>query len=528
MRFLWLGILIAAPAQALQVVAEIEPAPARAGERVQLTLRVSSDSRAAVKVQDLGLGSFSLISKGGSSSSTQMTFSGGRRNVVHSSVHRFVLRAPQSPGDYPLGPVKVSAGAQVGQSAQVPVRVVSAGDVVRGAKNTSEELFVDFTVDPPEPFVGQQFTVTAHVYSRVRLEGVADLDFPEAKGVWWEQLESPSRAGSEVVVYSGRRYRRHMVGRIAGFAEREGELVLTGGEAAVQVMQGDLFFGGLKEKTLYANPVTLNVQALPPDARATQVGRYSVRHGYIANRLNLGDVIELKVTVKGDGNIKAFPLPEVRLAPGLRGFTPKRDVVMNEGSTLIGGTLTWVLPIQATVPGKHRLQAMDVRWFDPDKQSIRTARVGPFEFDVVGTLTVPKGDPAAQADSGSAHPLRGPIGSFRSERMTASWLAHPGAILILALLVLLLWLPRTVRSVAGPEEIRRGDLELALEAALGVPVRGLGRNELLDQAAQALGVERAAELDEQLSALDAAAYGPSEQTAEAIKARLVVWLGASS
>ena len=42
-------------------------------------------------------------------------------------------------------------------------------------------------------------------------------------------------AGSEVVVYSGRRFRRHMIGRIAGFAERAGELELAGGQAVVQV-----------------------------------------------------------------------------------------------------------------------------------------------------------------------------------------------------------------------------------------------------------------------------------------------------
>ena len=95
-------------------------------------------------------------------------------------------------------------------------------------------------------------------------------------------------------------------------------------------------------------------------------------------------------------------------------------------------------------------------------------------------------------------------------------------------MVLLLWWPRKTVRAQAPEEIRRGDLELALEAALGIPVRGLGREELLEQAAQALGVDRAAELDEHLSALDAAAYGPSEQTAEAMKARLVDWLGAST
>ena len=56
-------------------------------------------------------------------------------------------------------------------------------------------------------------------------------------------------------MYSGRRFRRHMIGRIAGFAERAGGLELAGGQAVVQVLQGDMFFGGVKEKTLYANPI---------------------------------------------------------------------------------------------------------------------------------------------------------------------------------------------------------------------------------------------------------------------------------
>ena len=525
MRWFLLGILLSAPAQALEVAAEIEPAPARAGERVQLTLRVTSNSRQPVVVDDLSLGRFALVSKGGSSSSTQMTFSGGQRSVVHSSVLQYTLRAPQSPGTYPLGPVKVRAGGQVGQSAQVPVRVISASATVPTPSNASGDLFVDFTVDPEEPYVGQQFTVTAHVYSRVRLEGVADLDYPEAKGVWWEQLENPSRAGSEVVVYSGRRYRRHMVGRIAGFAEKPGDLLLSGGEAVVQILQGDRFFGGMTEKTLYANPVNVRVKALPNGVQPIQVGRYSVRYGYIPDRLDLGDVVELKVTVKGDGNIKAFPLPEIRLPPGLRGFTPKREVEMNDGSTLLGGTLTWVLPIQATVPGKHRLPAMVVRWFNPDKEDIRETRVGPFEFEVTGTLLQQPDEPTQAASEVESASIRGPIGSFRARRTTWSWFARPGWLLVVMGILVVLWLPRRQSTQQAVEEQHRGDLELALEQVLGVPVRGLGREELIAQARQAIGIERADKLDEQLRALDAATYGPSDQTAEAMKARLVSWLG---
>jgi hypothetical protein len=524
-KTLLFSLLVATSAQALEVVAQIDPVPARVGQRIELTLRVSSDSRQAVEVEDFGLGSFTLIKRAGVSSSTQMTFSGGRRAVVHSSTLRFTLRAPDTPGEHPLGPVKVRAGTQRGQSASVPVRVLGANQPATSPGQPKGDLFVDFSVSPERPYVGEQFTVTAHVYSRVRLEGVADLDFPEAKGIWWEQLENPNRAGSEVVVHAGRRYRRHMVGRIAGFAESQGELILNGGEAVVQILQGDLFFGGLKEKTVLANPILLDVQALPQGVNATQVGRYNVRHGFVPTRLNLGDVIEIKVTVKGQGNIKAFTLPEFKLQQGLRGFTPKREVSMEEGSNPLAGTLNWTLPIQATIPGKHRIEGATLRWFDPGEGKLRSARVGPFEFDVVGELLVPKETPQQAQGSVLTTPQRGPIGGFRAQRPAMAWLAHPSVGLLLALLLLLLWLPRKTDEMALEEGQALGSLESALETALGVPVRGLGRDELLAAAAAALGEAGRRHLEASLDQLDAAAYGPSEQTAEALKSELVVWLG---
>ena len=284
----------------------------------------------------------------------------------------------------------------------------------------------------------------------------------------------------------------------------------------------------MSDKTLRANPVTVRVKALPAGVQPIQVGRYKVRYGYIPDRLELGDVVELKVTVKGEGNIKAFPLPELRLPPGLRGFTPKREVVMNDDNSVLGGTLTWVLPIQATVPGKHRLPAMVVRWFNPDKADLRETRVGPFEFDVTGTLVQTPDEPSQSASGDDSRVVRGPIGSFRAGRTPWSWFAHRGWVLILMGLVVFLWLPRREAHEQTVEEHRRGDLELALEQALGVPVRGLGRAELIAQAQDALGQERAEELDGQLSALDAATYGPSDETAEVMKARLVSWLGEAS
>jgi hypothetical protein len=517
-----LSLLLAASVQALEVTIEIDPVPLRAGQSLDLVVRVTGESRQRVEIKDLGLGEFTLLQTGGTSSSTQMSFGGGARSVSHNSVLRFRLRAPNQPGEHALGPVKVRAGNQTGQSAQVPVRVLGAGQTQQLSGRARGDLFIDFSVEPPQPYVGQQFTISSYVYSRVRLEGIADLDYPEAKGIWWEQLSNPSRAGSEVVVHAGRRFRRHKIGSIAGFAERSGPLLLSGGEAVVQVLQGDHLFAGLNNKTLSANPVAIEVLALPESISATQVGRYSVRHAYVPTQLNLGDVIELKVTVKGDGNIKSFALPELKAPPGLRAFSPKREVVMNEGTAQIGGVLTWTLPIQATLPGRHRIGGSLVRWFDPHSGKLRQAKVGPFEFEVIGKLAVlPEARPGAAAEPSQ---IRGPIGGFRSKRPSGSWLRHPLLALLLFFLVALAWWPRR-ESLAKPEEgTSLGALEEALEKVLGVPVRGLGRDELLRHAAAALGPQHSAELEGRLKALDAAAYGPSEQVAEGLKTELLHWL----
>ena len=120
--------------------------------------------------------------------------------------------------------------------------------------------------------------------------------------------------------------------------------------------------------------------------------------------------------------------------------------------------------------------------------------------------------------------MRGPIGGFRAQRPALAWFAHPVAGLLLGLLLLLIWLPPKAVGVALEESHVLGSLESALETALGVPVRGLGRDELLAAAATALGEAGRQHLEAGLDQLDAAAYGPSEQTAAALKAELVTWL----
>ena len=114
-------MLMSAPVKAVEVVAELEPAPARAGEQVQLTLRVTSRSRQQVSVEDLGLGKFTLVSTGGTSSSTRMTFSSGSaqghplqrftRYVSKTRTRRRGPLGPVVPGRHSGGAIGAGSGS---------------------------------------------------------------------------------------------------------------------------------------------------------------------------------------------------------------------------------------------------------------------------------------------------------------------------------------------------------------------------------------------------------------------------------
>ena len=205
------------------------------------------------------------------------------------------------------------------------------------------------------------------------------------------------------------------------------------------------------------------------------------------------------MTVAGDGNIKAFPLPEVRLPPGLHGFTPKRG--RDEGGCSADRRYDMdALPIQA-VPGKHRLPGLEVRWFDPDKQKERRTIVGPFEFDVVGTLA-----PPTTADSVRHHRRRlavyGGRSKFSDSAHSGAWLAHPAWLVVVLMLSVMAWWPQRLGGAPTHEEAQREALELALERALRCPGRGLGREEPSLRRSKRSGLSEPLRLDRRLNTLD--------------------------
>ena len=70
--------------------------------------------------------------------------------------------------------------------------------------------------------------------------------------------------------------------------------------------------------------------------------------------LKLGDAAQLTIRVTGAGDLAAFPMQAPPLPKALRAFNAQRQVDRWRESELVGGTLTWTLPVQATRSGRFK------------------------------------------------------------------------------------------------------------------------------------------------------------------------------
>jgi hypothetical protein len=524
--FVGLSLLLTSALAGAAVQVEVDPNQVVAGGKTQMTVRVTGRGR--VDLVDLGLHGFKPLADRGTSRNTMISIVNGRQQVTQQTEFRYILRAPDSTGRHRIGPVQATVGGVTESAPPIDVLVVSA-DRAASAQRAEGNLFLRFEVEPPNPYVGQQFTVTSYLYSRVRVEGVRSISFPEAKGVWWVNLDDKTRGGSAVVELGGVAFRRHFLGRTAGFADRAGEVVLAGGSAIVQILDGDLFRGGVTERQIQAEARRVTLRPLPPRVNAQQVGTYRVRGRLDRDSVNVGDIVELTVEVSGAGNIDAFPIPKVDLPEGLRGFSPKRSVESSKDPVTVGGTLTWTLPIQARAPGLQRIPELEVVWFDPAAPGLKRVSVGPFALAVEGSALVPADPQPGPGRTMESHASSsfGPVGGLRPAAFRFGS-AHPIWLILLGGLLLGAYWPK-VRVEEGATAVApraAGDVEEALQRVLGIPVRGLTR-EAIEAAGRArLSPEHAEQLCAQLARVSRAAYSPDEQAEDLVRAELIAWLEA--
>ncbi|WP_400193602.1 BatD family protein [Hymenobacter sp. B81] len=345
--------------------------------------------------------------KSGKSSTTTTRIVGGRATVELLLTQRYAAFAE---GDFELKPFSLTVNGQVVRSvgatlhvgaqvapaapsaaAKPPLQGIGSLDQLFGKPKPQDYIeprdnaFLALVPDKARVWVGEPLHVGLYFYLAPADQGLLDFHrFAEQLPALLRQLRQPSAwqetfDETDIVPDSVRvggkpflRYRLYeavyypLNARPLQFPELS--LQMKKYRVAKSPVEGaDNRLVGYK--TYRSAARTVPVQPLPPNANApaVAVGRYRLLEGIDRTTFRTGQSIGYTITLEGEGNLTALPLPTALVLPGLELFGPEVRQEITRQNGRVGGRKVLRYRLVARQPGTYRLDSLlAVPVFDPE------------------------------------------------------------------------------------------------------------------------------------------------------------------
>ena len=244
-------------------------------------------------------------------------------------------------------------------SEPVRIEVVKGGQEKQGQGGASsdginqEDLFVRIETDRTQVYKGEQIFATIKIYTRVSLSRFGDIKIPDFGGFWNQEIPTAEQVSLERTSYNGKIYNMGVIRRTILVPQKTGKITIEPFEIECFVNiqrrgQGspfDDFFGTTQtvSRRIKSSPVEINVKPFPenqPAGFTGAVGKFTVTAGIDKSSVKTNDAVSLKVTVKGNGNLKLIELPPFRFPADLEVYDPVITDNIDKESNGIPGSKT--------------------------------------------------------------------------------------------------------------------------------------------------------------------------------------------
>lgn len=299
---------------------------------------------------------------------------------------------------------------QRGQQQQQQPQAQEATDV-----NLDRDLFIKVVVDKNKVYVGEQITASYKLYARLPMN-VNISKLPSLNGFWTQDFDMPGGKITPVEeVVNGQRYQVFTLKKSALFPQQTGTLELDPAEAEgmARIMQkskqhdpftndpffnsffmddpfADEFFGRTSYKDvkvkLKSKPVKIDVMPLPvdgkPESFTNAVGNFTVSSSIDKTDISTDDVVNLKLTINGSGNIKLIEAPVLKLPNGLTAYDPIVVDTITGRTTTISGSKTITYSITPRTPGDYNIPSIPFTYFNSQTGKYVTINTTPIKLRV--------------------------------------------------------------------------------------------------------------------------------------------------
>lgn len=286
----------------------------------------------------------------------------------------------------------------------VPSRPKAEADDTDAGGNASRDLFIRAIPSSTTAMQNEQVTIEYRLFFRdgIQLRHSRLAGSWDAGGVWREEFNVESRPVPSNVVENGVLYHTIVLKRVAVFPTRSGTITIDPLEIETEAYLPsgssdpfERFFsmrGRFDTIDLASEAVRLRVEPLPsnaPPSFSGTVGSFDLRSHMDDTEVEVGEPVQVTVTVQGTGNIATLDAPHFDPPGVFDWYEPEVESSIDRDGRQIRGQKTFQYVLVPRSNGTFEIPPVSLTYFDPDRGSYVTSEAPLPSIRVTGSSEMP-------------------------------------------------------------------------------------------------------------------------------------------
>jgi len=400
-RYIFVFLLLSVQLLVAQIEFKTSVSKSKLGLNQRLKIEFSINKQGSDNFTAPNFANFKIV--GGPSQSVNQSWINGKVSYALSYIY---IIQPKNVGTFTIPAATVQYKGKIIKSNTVQVNVTNK---VKIAKNPNDPLYVAqegihlvAEISNTRPFIGEGIYV---VYKLFVSENISVHDWrtsenPQYNGFWNQDINVGAIKVKNGTYNGDNTYRYIVLKRAILIPQKSGKLsidpIKMDFNVGIPTGKGDFFGNAITHNISYsaASPKRIiQVQNLPDEGKPLDftgaVGDFTFDVLANKNVLKSNETAQIKVQVKGTGNLKLFEIPKIIAPSELEVYTPEHK---EQVSTALGGLRGGISDTYTVVPeykGKYKIPAVSFSYFSVKDKKYATIKSTPIFIEVTEGKPLP-------------------------------------------------------------------------------------------------------------------------------------------
>ena len=296
---------------------------------------------------------------------------------------------PKKKGKIVLGQAEVNINGEVYKTSPIEIEIISAVEKPNDPNNTDNildgNIHLVAEISKNNPYLNEGITVTYKLYFRnpISISDVQELESP-SYGDFWSHLIKIGRAEINMRgSFKGEPYNEVIWRKAVLYPQKTGKLILEPLTLNLSLNlpsnRKDLFGRRIltqAQKMITTGKDIIRVKGLPqnnkPDNFSGAVGEFDFDVILNKNALKATESFQVKIKVKGKGNLKLFNLPSINVPNTLEVYEPEHEENIQIAVSGMEGFIEDNYTIVPEYQGKYPIPPVKFTFFNPQTALYKT------------------------------------------------------------------------------------------------------------------------------------------------------------